>query len=397
VKGKARNFGGINAMNELSLYIHIPFCARKCRYCDFYSAPAAGDLSVISRYIDALAREWAFWADSGILDGNTVNTIYVGGGTPSLLDINTWKRLDDILFSRIDKSNVTEWSVECNPESFSADKARAYAGSGVTRLTFGVQSLNPRELSICGRAHSAGRAREVLGDERLANMFESIGADIIYNLPGQTVRTLDDTLTSILSFPSVKHISAYELTIAEDTPFGRHKKILPLPPEDSSAGMYELIGKRCADSGMRQYETSNYALPGFESTHNKAYWSHKPYVGLGASAHSYIHPKRQSNASDIDQYISSVSSTGRCIDFEETITPAELAGEILFLGLRNADGIDECDFSARTGGVDLRADGREERLRGYVDGGLLEKFGSKWVPTPRGMLFADMMALGLTA
>ena len=406
-------------MSGLSLYIHIPFCARKCRYCDFYSVPAE-DLSIVNQYISALAKEWTFFVDSGMLADKIISTIYVGGGTPSLLDINTWKRLDDLLFSTIDKSNVTEWSVECNPESFSIDKAMAYANSGVTRLTFGIQSLNKKELSICGRAHSAERALEVLGDERLDDMFKSIGVDVIYNLPGQTVNTLDDTLTSILSFPAVKHISAYELTIAENTPFGRHSRILPLPPEESSADMYELVGKRCAERGMWQYEVSNYALPGFESLHNKAYWSHKPYIGLGASAHSYIHPRRWSNVADVNQYISSFEhppkpsrrgdrprspampdgnntpSIHYAIDFEEAITPTELSEEIIFLGLRNADGIDEADFEARTG-IPLCADGRDGRLRGYADAGLLEKSGQKWVPTPRGMVFADMMARGLMA
>ena len=376
-------------MMEISLYIHIPFCARKCRYCDFYSV-SVDNLSFVNQYIDALGREWAGIVDSGMVDGAVINTVYVGGGTPSLLGVDMWGRLDDVLFSRIDKSNISEWSVECNPESFSIDKARVYAGCGVTRLTFGVQSLNPRELSICGRVHSADRAREVLGDNRIVDMFKSTGVDIMYGLPGQTVNTLDDTLTSILSFPAVKHISAYELTIADDTPFGHHHKILPLPTEDLSSDMYELINKRCTDRGMYQYEISNYAIPGFESVHNKAYWSHKPYIGLGASAHSYIHPKRWSNVADAGQYISSISSARNAIIFEETITPTELAEEILFLGLRNAGGIDEDDFFQRTG---IRLS--EKSLQKYAGSGLLVKSGRKYVPASRGMLFADMMARGL--
>jgi len=324
-----------------------------------------------------------------------------------LLNVDTWKRLDKRLFSAFNNSQLKECSVECNPESFTIEKARVYAESGVTRLTFGIQSLNDAELSICGRAHSAERALEVLKYDCLNDMFDSIGVDIIYGLPGQTVNTLDDTLSSILSIPSVKHISAYELTIAKNTPFGRHKKILPLPAEELSAEMYELIGKRCAERGMRQYEVSNYALPGFESVHNKAYWSHKPYIGLGASAHSYIHPKRWSNIADVEQYILSMSSisysmlkisnvskispnTG-VIEFEETLSPLELSREIIFLGLRNVEGIDENDFFAKTG-IELRADGRSELLQRYADSGLIKSTGKKYIPTSKGMLFADMMA-----
>jgi len=394
---------------DLSIYIHIPFCVRKCRYCDFYSVPVddlspADNISLVNQYIDALRLEWKSHKSNGLLDDMTVKTIYVGGGTPSILDIDTWNRLDAKLFSLIDKRQLTEWSVECNPESFNTDKAQAYAKSGVTRLTFGIQSLDARELSICGRAHSAERAREVLGDDRLAGLFDSIGVDIIYALPGQTAGTLNNTLASLLSIQSVKHVSAYELTIADDTPFGRHKKILPLPHQDSSASMYELINKRCAERGMVQYEVSNYALPKHESVHNKAYWSHKPYIGLGTSAHSYIHPKRWSNVADVNQYVSSISSTSfpsnisrpNVIDFEESISQQELSREIIFLGLRNIGGIDEHDFAARTG-ISLHADGRKKLLRKYADSGFLKKSGHKWIPSSKGMLFADMMALELMA
>ncbi|GBU21748.1 coproporphyrinogen III oxidase [Fibrobacteres bacterium R8-0-B4] len=329
----------------------------------------------------------------GILDGHSIDTIYIGGGTPSLLGIDMWDRLDRELFSRIDKTGIKEWSIECNPESFSIEKARVYTKSGVTRLTFGVQSLNDRELSICGRIHNSERAITVLRDDRLSTMFNSIGADIIYGLPGQTINTLDDTLSSLLSIPQIKHLSAYELTIATDTSFGRHAKILSRPDEDTVADMYELIGKRCAERGMRQYEVSNYAVDGYESIHNKAYWSRKPYIGLGASAHSYIHPKRWGNVDDTDQYISSLSSNKRPIEFEEVLTNKESAEEMIFLGLRNADGIDKRELETLTG-LRLYDTGSETaaRLREYIHAGLLIDSGERLIPTPHGMLFSDMMA-----
>jgi len=327
------------------------------------------------------------------LDLHDIDTIYIGGGTPSLIDINTWNRLDEKLFSRIDKTGIKEWSIECNPESFDIDKAQTYSKSGVTRLTFGIQSLNDKELSVCGRIHNSARALEVISDRRLSDMFYSIGVDIIYGLPGQSVNTLDATLSSVLSIPHIKHLSAYELTIAADTPFYRHKKILPLPGDDTAAEMYELIGKRCSERGMTQYEISNYALTGHESLHNKAYWSHKPYVGLGASAHSYIHPKRWGNVRNADKYISLLSSNKRPIEFEETLTTGELAEEMLFLGLRNATGIDKREFEARTGRrlYDTGSE-KEAKIAEYVNEGLLIDTVNKLIPTPKGMLFADMTA-----
>jgi oxygen-independent coproporphyrinogen III oxidase len=336
------------------------------------------------------------YESTGMFNVKSIDTIYIGGGTPSILGIDIWDRLDRELFSRIDKTVIKEWSIECNPESFSIDKAQAYLKIGVTRLTIGVQSLNDRELSVCGRIHNSDRALEILRDGRPATMFNSIGVDIIYGLPGQTIDTLDATVSSLLSIPSIKHLSAYELTIAEDTPFGRHGKILPRPDEDMIAEMYELIGKRCAERRMRQYEVSNYAIDGYESIHNKAYWSHKPYIGLGASAHSYIHPKRWGNIEDVNQYISLLSTDKRPIEFEEVLTNKELAKEMLFLGLRNIDGIDKSELETLIG-QRLCDTGSETaaQLRGYVDTGLLIDTGERLIPTSKGMLFADMMARGI--
>ncbi|MDR2727973.1 MAG: radical SAM family heme chaperone HemW [Chitinispirillales bacterium] len=373
----------------ISVYVHIPFCIKKCNYCDFYSVPFSDSLAL--SYIEALGKEWEMYLHGSVLNSQPVHTVYIGGGTPSLLTVDMWKKLDEALFSKFDKSEIKEWSVECNPESFTIEKADVYADSGVTRLTFGVQSLNSKELSICGRAHSADRAFEVINYKVLNEKFHSVGIDIIYSLPEQTLETLDSTLSTVLSVPAVKHLSAYELTVADYTPFGRNRQKLSIPTEELSVEMYELINKRCSVAGMRQYEVSNYALSGHESIHNKAYWSHKPYIGLGASAHSYIHPKRWSNVSDAESYISKISAGKRAVDFEETLGPREIASEIVFLGLRSVDGVDEEEFTSRTG-LELCDDGREKILMKYVDLGLLEKRNNLWIPTSKGMLFADMMA-----
>ncbi|MFW5813747.1 MAG: radical SAM family heme chaperone HemW [Fibrobacterota bacterium] len=382
-----------NISNQsFSLYVHIPFCVRKCRYCDFYSIPF--DTSLARQYIEALGREWEMMQQELSLQSRSVRTVYIGGGTPSLLDADLWGQLNRVLFSKLDLSDLEEWSVECNPESFTVKKGYMYADTGVTRLTFGVQSLSPRELSLCGRVHTAQRALEVLGDPRLSEWFRSIGVDIIYSLPGQTVESLDRTLSGVLSFSAVRHLSAYELTISPDTPFGRHSKRLPVPSEEHSVEMYELVGKRCRERGMHQYEISNYALDGHESVHNRAYWTHKPYLGLGCSAHSYFHPGRWSNVADVKKYMALLSSGLSPVDFEETIGTSELAREMLFLGLRNAGGLDEVEFERKTG-LSLTGQGRNELLSEYSGSGLLRKRGRKWIPTSRGMLFAEGMARNL--
>ncbi|MFP4162770.1 MAG: radical SAM family heme chaperone HemW [Chitinispirillaceae bacterium] len=374
--------------NSFSLYIHIPFCVKKCNYCDFYSIPF--EQSLARQYVEALGKEWDMMQRRMSLQSRTLRTVYIGGGTPSLLDAELWGRLQKVLFSKLDTTEVEEWSVECNPDSFSLKKGYMYADTGVTRLTFGVQSLAQKELSVCGRVHSAQRALEILNDTRLSQWFRSVSADLIYSLPGQTAKTLEKTVAAILSAPAVKHLSAYELTIGENTPFGRHRKRLPVPSEEQSVKMYELIGTCCREKGMHQYEISNYAFDGHESLHNKAYWSHKPYLGLGCSAHSYFHPKRWSNVADMEKYMHLLSSEKLPLDFEETITSREMAGEMLFLGLRNAGGVDEEDFAKRTG-MSLYGEGRAEKLDHFREGGLLEKYGSRWKPTSRGMLLSEMM------
>ncbi len=325
------------------------------------------------------------------LQKQMITSIYIGGGTPSLLDIAQWDRLSRVLFKKIDLSCVREWSVECNPESFTIKKARMYADSGVTRLTFGIQSLSPRELSICGRIHSAQKALDTINDPRLGDWFNSIGVDLMYSLPGQTPESLDHTLTQVLSVSSIKHLSAYELILYEHTPFGRHSRKLPLPSDEQSVAMYELIGHRCSERGMKQYEISNYALPGFESIHNKMYWSHKPYLGLGCSAHSYFHPRRWSNVSDVKTYISAISNQESAMDFEEQIGPYEMAREMIFLGLRTKDGIDADSLYGKTG-VILDNDPRSGLLQHYLENGWLERRDSKWIPTSKGLLFSDKMA-----
>jgi oxygen-independent coproporphyrinogen-3 oxidase len=328
-------------MTDLSLYIHLPFCAKKCRYCDFYSTKA--DDRLIERYCAALPREIDLYCDHPAVAGAQVQTVFFGGGTPSVLPAEDLAALCCLVRFRFSLAPDAEWTVECNPESFTREKAAVLLEHGVTRLTFGIQSLDDQELSLLGRMHSAERCVDVLGDTALSR-FSSIGADIIYGLPGQTIETLDCTIGRLLEFPVISHISAYELTIAEGTPFGRHRSLLPMPGDETMAEMTQHLWSLLTDVGFEQYEVSNFAKQGHRCRHNNVYWDHKPYLGLGCAAHSYLHPKRWGNVRDVERYCSMVEDGIFPREFAETLDSHKLATEMVFLGLRRVDGLNEERF-----------------------------------------------------
>ncbi|MDG5816267.1 radical SAM family heme chaperone HemW [Chitinispirillales bacterium ANBcel5] len=371
--------------NTLSLYIHIPFCLKKCRYCDFYSVPFNTELA--QRYTSALVREWELIKKT-LPSEPKITTIFMGGGTPSLLGKNDWIFLKERLFSKLDLSSLKEWTVEVNPETFCEEKAYLWAENGVNRLTFGVQSLNERELSICGRTHSAKKASEVLNNCTL-NIFKSIGVDVIFGLPGQGIDSLKDSLALILENSKVKHLSAYELTINENTPFGRHRKFLPLPEEKVLIEMHSLVSNVCNDFNFQQYEISNYSLSGYQSCHNLAYWDHKPYIGLGCSAHSYIHPNRWANIEDITGYLNSIDSGKPAIEYQEEICKKELSTELIYLGLRKNIGLDEKRYLELTG-QDFYNDVRKAKLEKFVsDGLLIYSLNRYWCLTDKGRIVSN--------
>jgi oxygen-independent coproporphyrinogen-3 oxidase len=376
-------------MSTLSLYIHIPFCARKCRYCDFYSV--IYDKFLADSYIDALAKEISLLGKNGVIkDRPAVQTVYFGGGTPSALLPGQLKRLCDLVRGNFALAPGLEWTVECNPESFSQDKAQVLLDSGVTRLTFGIQSLSDRELSLLGRVHNSARSKEVLADPVLSR-FASVGIDLMYGLPGQSFGSIEDTLNSVFKSPGVKHVSAYELTIAVNTPFGRHRSLLPLPGDSEmselTARLWELLGK----NGFEQYEVSNFAKTGHDCRHNQAYWDHKPYLGLGCAAHSYLPPQRFGNIKDVEKYSALVASGDLPREFVETVEGKKLALEMLFLGLRRIAGINEETFQAQCGlGFDEFIN--KDKIALYSDKNLLTFKKPLWKPTKQGLLMADAMA-----
>jgi oxygen-independent coproporphyrinogen-3 oxidase len=373
---------------RLSLYVHIPFCAKKCRYCDFNSI--AGNDRLIDRFIDALAREWDLAQTAYNLRDASFSTLFFGGGTPSLFSLGQWQKINDRLISRLRFSPDYEWSVECNPESFSAEKARAWKESGVNRLTFGIQSFNDRELRVLGRIHNARKAMDVLSSLVLSR-FASIGVDLMYGLPGQTLGSLKQSLDFVFTQTPVDHLSAYELTLSDATALGRHKKLLPLPSDDDIVEMNNIIVTRAAKHDFTRYEISNYAKPGKQCRHNHAYWRHGPYLGLGPSAHSYLPPMRFSNVKDLQTYCATLEKGDLPKNFIETIDRETLAREMIFLGLRTSPGIDEEKYLLHTGDV-FNSGERKRLLTGFLQQERMTYCKPFWSLTRQGMLFADGIA-----
>jgi oxygen-independent coproporphyrinogen-3 oxidase len=374
--------------DAISLYIHIPFCAKKCRYCDFYSIPY--DTDGAGRFITALAAEWELVKQEFKLDNTRIRTVFFGGGTPSMLSLSQWETVGRLLMKKLSLSPGCEWTVECNPDSFTEDKAGLWLSLGVTRLTFGIQSLDDRELGFLGRRHVSAQALAALDSPILTN-FKSIGADLMYGLPGQTVLTFENTVAAILSHPVVSHLSAYELTINPATPFGRHCAKIPFPEEDEVLDMAKMLYGQCRTQGFDRYEISNFAKPGHRCRHNEAYWDHSPYIGLGPAAHSYIAPHRFANTRDVSRYISDIGSGKKPLEFTETIDMDNLIPEMIFLRLRTSDGLDENEFSSKTG-YGFYSGARAAALDELARDNFISYEKPRWSLTEQGMFMADAIA-----
>jgi len=372
-------------MQSISIYIHIPFCKKKCRYCDFYSVPYEKGLA--DDFIKALVLEWDIVKKQFALSHTTIKSVFFGGGTPSLLSYEQWEALHKTFLRELHTTDKTEWTIECNPDSFSIEKAQFWKTMGISRLTFGIQSLDNKELCLLGRPHNAATAESVLYNPIL-KQFKSVGADVMFGLPGQTPESFENSLTGILRNPVITHISAYELAVNRDTSFGRHKSILPLPGEDNIVDMTQKLIDTCAAQGFFPYEISNFAKPGFECIHNLSYWDHSPYIGLGPAAHSYIHPNRFSNKKNVFEYISLLIKGERPIDMIETLSQNDICNELIFLRLRTSRGLNEIDFYQKTG-RQFNDEKRKAVLEELLQEEYIYKINVTWKLSNKGMMVAD--------
>lgn len=328
-------------MEKLSIYIHVPFCVRKCEYCDFYSLC---DLSLREDYVEALIAQIKDFRSEA--KNKLVDTIYFGGGTPSLLTGEEILRILKTVRSVFRVSDDAEITMEANPGTLDPEKLSAYHTAGVNRLSLGLQSADPRELKRLGRIHTREEFENSFLLARLEG-FQNINVDIMYAIPNQTEQTLSATLDYVIALDP-DHISFYGLKIEPETPFGRDENIeASLPVEDTQADMYLNSAQKLEEAGFLQYEISNFSKPGFECRHNLKNWKCQDYIGFGPAAHSLFEGTRFSYKKEIRSFIADPLQRGNLIDVFEEQTEEDIAKQFVMLGFRLRLGIDVEEYAAR--------------------------------------------------
>ena len=365
-------------MNTLGLYIHVPFCKSKCRYCDFCSFPHPDD-DTVSAYVDELVREIRQRGQEMQQASPTVDTVYFGGGTPTFLSIAHWERLLHAVFESFNVSPTAEITSECNPATADLAYFRALRALGLNRLSIGVQSMNDRELKLLGRLHRAEDATRTLCLAREAG-FDNISVDVMFGIPEETRESLAETLHTLCSL-SPDHISVYGLQIEQGTYFHRHLDELALPDEDTERGMYMDAVRILAQNGLPRYEISNFAREGRQSRHNLKYWLRHDYLGLGLAAHSCLHDRRFSNTENLSDYLA-----GNRQAFEEHISENDRLCESVMLGMRLDQGV---DFAALEKTYGSRVMELKKAFLPYVDSGFITENGDRLSFTDEGMYVSN--------
>ena len=347
------------------IYIHIPFCKSRCRYCDFFSTT---QLEKREAYIQAVIQEWQ--AYQHIWSKQEIRTIYLGGGTPSLIPIESLRLLLHSILSSIDTSHVQEITLEANPGDITAEKIRAWRAIGINRQSMGVQSFNDRLLQLVGRRHSAEQAIQAVKTAQTEGIC-NISIDLMYALPGQTMAEWQADIAQALAL-HVPHISSYGLIYEEGTPLTQcleQGKITAID-EENEMQMYDYLVEQLTQHGYEHYEVSNFGLPGQHSKHNSSYWNDTPYLGLGAGAHSYDGQMRWWNIADIDEYIAQAMSH-QLRPEQEVISAEERHMEQVMLGLRTSKGV-QCTA------VNM------DKAQAYIAEGYLRLSGEQVVATTQG-------------
>ncbi|OGB88804.1 hypothetical protein A2625_02025 [candidate division WOR-1 bacterium RIFCSPHIGHO2_01_FULL_53_15] len=378
-----------------SLYIHIPFCKRKCNYCDFVSY--AGKEELIDEYVEALCNEInsppcqsetnppPSLFKRGGKEGGEFSTIYFGGGTPTLLKPEHYERLLGFLKMIIIFKKETEISMESNPGTINLDYLKEIRSLGINRLSIGVQSFNDVHLKTLGRIHNSKEAVQAYKDARAAG-FENMNLDLMYALPGQTLEEWRTDLRQALSL-NPEHLSIYNLQVEENTPFWNIFKTYipqtsyPLPNEETELAMYEFTIKTLTDAGYHHYEISNFAKPGFECKHNINYWKNGNYIGFGAAAHSHLNGKRWANPDSLEEYIGS-GSVVRNVEHPTSIDSSRATDrqDSIFLGLRLLEGLPKAKFA-----------GFEKEIGELMRDGLLEEKNSNYKLTRQGLFLGNLV------
>lgn len=322
---------------SLGIYIHIPFCAAKCNYCDFNSRVAPDALK--TEYVDALCRE----IEGSVVDGNVVDTIYFGGGTPTILEPKQLIRTLDAVRNSFSVDGNCEITTECNPATIGHDGFLALKSAGFNRISIGVQSADDEQLKSLGRIHNFEDAKKCVADAKRAG-FENVSIDLIFGIPNQNLKSWEKTLRSAIEL-TPEHISCYALKIEDGTPFASMK--LNVADDDESSEMYEKCVEILRERGYSRYEISNFARRGAESRHNQKYWKCDDFIGFGAGAYSCYMGERYSNIYDVKEY-TECALKGECA-VADRIQPdkEDMMSEFVFLGLRMDEGISTEKFAAR--------------------------------------------------
>jgi putative oxygen-independent coproporphyrinogen III oxidase len=377
------------ALPPLSLYVHLPWCLRKCPYCDFNSHEMkAGELPE-QRYLDALRADLE--AALPLVWGREVHSIFIGGGTPSLFSPQGIDRLLSDIRARVKLVPDAEITLEANPGTFEKDRFRAFRSAGVTRLSVGVQSFNDAQLKALGRVHDSRQALAAV--EEAAATFDTFNIDLMYALPGQTLAQLEEDVTQALALMP-PHLSIYHLTIEPNTYFAKFPPVIP--PEDLAYAMLDRITEMTSATGLERYEVSAYAKPGHRCWHNWNYWQFGDYLGIGAGAHGKIsfphRVVRQVRNRDPRLYMENALA-GNAIAQDDEVARTELPFEYMLNALRLKDGFLLQDFTDRTG---LPLSAIEKPLREAEAKGLLQRDFARVKPTERGFDFlSDLQGLFL--
>ncbi len=378
-------------MRPFGLYLHIPFCLARCGYCDFNTY--LHDPELAGAYVETLRAEIAAWGARPALRGRPAATVFLGGGTPSLLPAEAVAAILDAVRAAFPPSPGAEVTLEANPGTVDRAKLAGFRAAGVNRLSLGVQAFQERLLRVAGRNHTAEAARRAVADARAAG-FTNLSLDLIFALPGQT---LDDWAASLDEAVALgpEHVSAYGLTYEEGTPFHRDRRAGRLRPvdEETEAAMFDLGIARLTAAGYEHYEISSFARRSRRSAHNQIYWRCGDYLGLGAGAHSCLGGRRFHNHRLPHDYIAAVRRNGSAEAGAEELTPRQRLGEAMVLGLRLREGVDLEAVAAGFTPWGISPDARAlERLEGA---GLVERIGPRLRLTDRGVRLANEVFVAL--
>lgn len=364
-----------NKADQLELYVHIPFCIKKCQYCDFLSGPS--DREAREKYVKALIREICAAAEG---EKREVCSVFIGGGTPSVLEEEWIAEIMDCIKTHFVIAADAEITMEANPGTVTEQKLRVCRKSGINRLSLGLQSTEQNDLETLGRIHTWEDFRDSYQWARNAG-FSNINVDLMFAIPGQDCEKWNRSLRKTAELKP-EHISAYSLIIEEGTPFGDH---LPenLPDEDTEYRMYEDTAAILREYGYQQYEISNYALPGYECRHNVGYWNRREYLGLGLGAASLYQGLRFFNTKDMKEYLSGSGEPQKIRREVMRLSENDAMEEVMFLGLRMTKGISEKEFLEQFGQKIDSVYG--EILEKYRSEGFLQKNGEFWSFTRKGI------------